>query len=62
MRNIKATLTLDAKKLHELIESASENFMEMESNSIHEANVSDCLNDYVSALLIYNQTLFKLNI
>lgn len=36
MKNIHATLTIDTKKLNTLIERAIENFIEMESNSLHE--------------------------
>ena len=38
---------------------AIENFAEMESNSLHEVDIEACLQSYISALLTYNQTLFK---
>ena len=60
MKNIHATLTIDTKKLNILIERAIENLTEMESNSLHEVDIEACLQSYISALLIYNQTLFKL--
>ena len=60
MKNIIATLTVDTKKLNTLIECAIENFAEMESNSLHEVDIEVCLQSYISALLTYNQTLFKL--
>ena len=60
MKNIIATLTVDTKKLNTLVEMAIENLAEMESNSLHEVDIEACLQSYISALLTYNQTLFKL--
>ena len=60
MKNIHATLIIDTKKLNTLIERAIENLIEMESNSLHEVDIEVCLQSYISALLLYNQTLFKL--
>ena len=60
MKNIIATLTVDTKKLNTLIECAIENLIEMEANSFHEVDIEVCLQSYISALLTYNQTLFKL--
>lgn len=59
MKNIHATLMIDTKKLNTLIESAIENIAEMEANSLHEVDIEACLQSYISALLLYNQTLFK---
>ena len=39
MKNIIATFTVDTKKLNILIERAIENFIEMESNSLHESAI-----------------------
>ena len=60
MKNIPVTLIIDTKKSNTLIERAIENFIEMESNSLHEVDIEACLQSYISAALIYNQTLFKL--
>ena len=60
MKNIIATLTVDTKKLNALIERAIENLAEMESNSLHEVDIEACLQSYIYALLLYNETLFKL--
>ena len=60
MKNIIATITVDTRKLNTLIECAIENLAEMESNSLHEVDIEACLQSYISALLLYNQTLFKL--
>ena len=60
MKNIHATLTVDTKKLNILIERAIENLIEMEANSLHDVDIEACLQSYISALLLYNQTLFKL--
>ena len=60
MKKIYATLTIDTKKLNTLIERAIENFAEMEANSLHEADIEACLQSYISALSLYNQTLFRL--
>ena len=59
MKNIPVTLIIDAKKLNTLIERAIENLIEVESNSLHEVDIEACLQSYISALLLYNQTLFK---
>ena len=60
MKNIPVTITIDTKKLNTLIERAIENLAEMESNSLHEVDIEACLQSCISALLLYNQTLFKL--
>lgn len=60
MKNIHATLTIDTKKLNALIERATESFIEMERILLHEVDIEACLQSYISALLLYNQTLFKL--
>ena len=60
MKNIPVTLIIDTKKLNTLIERAIENLIEMEQNSLHEVDIEACLQSYISALLLYNQTLFKL--
>ena len=60
MKNIPVTITIDTKKLNILIERAIENLIKMESNSLHEVDIEACLQSYISAALIYNQTLFKL--
>lgn len=60
MKNIPVTIIIDTKKLNILIERAIENLVEMESNSLHEVDIEACLQSYISALLLYNQTLFKL--
>ena len=60
MKNIPVTIIIDTKKLNILIERAIENLVEMEANSLHEVDIEACLQSYISALLLYNQTLFKL--
>ena len=60
MKNIPVTITIDTRKLSILIERAIENLIEMEANSLHEVDIEACLQSYISALLLYNQTLFKL--
>ena len=60
MKNIPVTIIIDTKKLNVLIERAIENLVEMEANSLHEVDIEACLQSYISALLLYNQTLFKL--
>ena len=60
MKNIPVTITINTKKLNTLIERAIENFIEMESSSLHEVDMEASLQSYISALLLYNQTLFKL--
>jgi hypothetical protein len=60
MKNIPVTITIDTKKLNTLIERAIENLIEIEENSLHEVDIEACLQSYISTLLLYNQTLFKL--
>ena len=60
MKNIHATIIIDTSKLNSLIERAIDNLAEMESNSLHEVDIEACLQSYISALLLYNQTLFKI--
>ena len=60
MKNIPVTITIDTKKLSILIERATESLIEMEQNSLHEVDIEACLQSYISALLLYNQTLFKI--
>ena len=47
MKKIYATLTIDTNKLNALIERAVENFIEMESNSLHEVDIEACLQSYI---------------
>lgn len=62
MKNINIVINFDAKKFNSLLESATENFIQMESESIHKVNIEKCLSYYGSALLIYNQSLIKSSI
>ena len=62
MKNINVTINFDVKKFNALLESATEFFMQMESESIHDVDIEKCLSDYASALLTYNQTLIKSSI
>ena len=59
MKNIIAILTVDSNRLNNLIDHAADNFLEMQLDSHHEVDIKSCLDCYISALLTYNQTLFK---
>lgn len=58
MAKFKVLIKLDSNKLYQLLESAIDNFKQMESNHLFDVDLEKCSKDYVSALMIYNQTLF----
>ncbi len=60
MKKCKLVLRIDSEKLKNLLESAVDNFKDMEANHLHNVDLRKCLDDYISALLIFNQSVFKL--
>ena len=53
-------MRIDSDKLKKLLESAIDNFNDMEANHLHDVDLRKCLDDYISAVLIFNQGIFKL--
>ena len=48
---------LDKQRLKELCEPAMCNFMMMKCESEHDVNITDCMQDYVRAICIYQDKL-----
>ncbi|UQS93170.1 neck protein [Acinetobacter phage Brutus] len=57
---MKIKIVLKTENLYRKIENATESFIEMESKSLHNVDIEDCIADYISALLIFDQTLIEL--
>ena len=53
-------MRIDSDKLNKLLESAIDNFKDMEANHLHNVDLEKCVSDYISAVLIFNQGIFKL--
>ena len=60
MKSCKLILRIDSEKLNKLLESAIDNFKDMEANHLHDVDLEKCVSDYISAVLIFNQSVFKL--
>lgn len=56
---MKMIMILDSQKLFNLTEKAVDNFKEMESRHLGSVDLKKCIDDYMKALLIYNQTMWK---
>lgn len=52
-------MILDSQKLFNIIEKAVENFKDMEARQLNNVDLEKCINDYIKAVLIYNQTMWK---
>lgn len=52
-------MILDSQKLFDLTEKAVENFKDMEAKHLGSVDLKKCIDDYMKALLIYNQTMWK---
>lgn len=52
-------MILDSQKLFDLTEKAVDNFKEMESKQLNNVDLKKCIDDYMRAILIYNQTMWK---
>ena len=62
MKKVRAVLRVNSQKLYERLELAIENFKTMESNHCGNVDLEKCSEDYIKALLIFNQTLFDTEI
>lgn len=62
MKKVRAVLRVNSQKLYECLEIAIENFKTMESNNCGNVDLEKCSQDYINALLIFNQTLFNTEI
>ena len=60
MRKSRLVLRVDSNKLYEALEKAIENFKSMEAAHLDSVDIKKCYEDYVSAVLIFNKTLFRL--
>ena len=60
MKSCKLILRIDSEKLNKLLESAIDNFKDMEANCLHDVDLEKCVGDYISAVLIFNHGIFKL--
>jgi hypothetical protein len=56
---MKMIMVLDSQKLFNLTEKAVDNFKDMESKQLNNVDLKKCIDDYMRALLIYNQTMWK---
>ena len=55
-------LRVNSQKLYERIEMAIENFKDMEAQYDGNVDLEQCSQDYIKAVLIFNQTLFNTEI
>lgn len=59
MKKLRCVLRVNSKKLYERIEMAIENFKDMEAQYDGNVDLEQCSQDYINAVLIFNQTLFN---
>ena len=52
-------MILDSQKLFNLTEKAIDNFKDMEARQLNNVDLKKCIDDYMKALLIYNQTMWR---
>ena len=58
MKKLRCVLRVNSQKLYERIEMAIENFKDMEAQYDGNVDLEKCSQDYIKAILIFNQTLF----
>ena len=58
MKKLRCVLRVNSQKLYERIEMAIENFKDMEAQFDGNVDLEQCSQDYIKAVLIFNQTLF----
>lgn len=58
MKKLRCVLRVNSQKLYECIEMAIENFKDMEAQYDGNVDLEQCSQDYIKAVLIFNQTLF----
>lgn len=59
MKKLRCVLRVNSQKLYERIEMAIENFKDMEAQFDGNVDLEQCSQDYIKAVLIFNQTLFN---
>lgn len=62
MKKLRCVLRVNSQKLYERIEMAIENFKDMEAQYDGNVDLEQCSQDYIKAVLIFNQTLFNTEI
>lgn len=62
MKKLRCVLRVNSQKLYERIEIAIENFKYMEAQYDGNVDLEKCSQDYIKAVLIFNQTLFNTEI
>jgi hypothetical protein len=55
---MKVSIKLNSEKLYQKLEKAIENFKDEESKQLNDVDIGKCSDDYITALLIFDQTLF----
>ena len=58
MKKLRCVFRVNSQKLYERIEMAIENFKDMEAQYDGNVDLEQCSQDYIKAVLIFNQTLF----
>ena len=58
MKKLRCVLSVNSQKLYERIAMAIENFKDMEAQFDGNVDLEQCSQDYIKAVLIFNQTLF----
>lgn len=56
---MKMKIILQTERLYQKLEKAIDTFKDLESKSLHDVDIELCIKDYISALLIFDQTLFE---
>lgn len=57
---MKMILSINTEKLNTYLESAIDNFKNMEANVLHDVDLKKCVDDYIAAILICDRNLFEL--
>lgn len=52
-------MILDTQKLFNLTEKAIDNFKDMEARQLNNVDLKKCIDDYIKAMFIYNETVWK---
>lgn len=55
---MKVSIKVNSEKLYQKIEKAIEYFKDAESRQLNNVDLGKCSDDYIKALLIFDQTLF----
>ena len=55
---MKVSIKVNSEKLYQKLEKVIENFKDAESRQLNNVDLVKCCDDYITALLIFDQTLF----